>query len=1022
MVRVFRWSLLVCAVVALMSGSAIAQVTNGEVIGKVTDQTNAAVPGVTVTLESPALQQPMVTVSQASGAYRFVQVPIGTYTITFTLPGFKTVKRAGIIVETGFSAEVNTKLEVSTREEVVNVTAASPVVDTKSTTTGAAFNRETLDTVPTARDPWVVLNMVPGVMLSGVNVGGSASGQQLTPTVRGAGSSNNMWNMEGASTTDMAATGASAVYYDFDSFAEIQVTTGGSDASIQTGGLNINLISKSGSNVFKGTFSGAYEDDNMQSRNITRDLYYGGGSTTTPLTGTPMIKNYEYGGDAGGPIVRNRLWYWGAARKNLINNTVVGFFKTTPECTPVPNSFDAIKDTIRCMNPDWTELVNYNAKFNYQLNAANRFQFLMQFADKIRNARDASTTRPPETAYHQNAWYSYGTPTYNFKHTWVLTDKLVFDNGVNFTGGGFYLDFQDPERQWTIQPFFDDVTNIWTRSYQRSVQGPRANREIKTDSSYFWSNLLGGDHQVKFGVRYKSWNSGLGQHWGGNAIAQYDDIDGEATTACSETRTTNCYGNSLSPELVRMFRDSNTLSESWTYGAYLQDNYSRGRLRLNVGVRYDFQDGKTAGTCVPASLFAPEQLPPFCWDGSDTTGSFKDIAPRLSGTYDLLGTGKTVLKGTFAMYFDQGNLISNLGGNPAGAVELQAPWNDANGDRFVQLNEVDMSQLRVAAGNFDLTTGLPRNITSPNIVDPDVWNGRTREAIATVSHELMDNFGIDVSYIYRKDDHDNFTPRIGETADMWVRREWPNASTTAAQIAGIPAGLPTSGWIYYEIAPGVVRPADAGHTMRSNEYAIYKGWEISARKRMSNRWMMNASLTWNDRRLYNALGNGPDDEDVFDLTNQNMINDFNSQVRYVVKFNGALQLPKNFTLSQNTIIQEGNNRAISFNAPVCRSAGLLTTGASAGCLETGSNPTIAFRAEPTGTTHLPATMLTDLALSKQFRFARGRAISFDVTMFNIFNVNTIRGFSSSNLSQATFTRVSSIVPPRVVRVFARLQF
>ena len=148
-----------------------------------------------------------------------MQVPIGTYTITFSLPGFKTVKRAGVVVETGFSAEINTKLEVSTREEVVNVTAASPVVDTKNTTTGAAFNRETLDIVPTARDPWVVLNMVPGVMLSGVNVGGSASGQQLTPTVRGSGSGNNMWNMEGASTTDMAATGASAVYYDFDSFA-----------------------------------------------------------------------------------------------------------------------------------------------------------------------------------------------------------------------------------------------------------------------------------------------------------------------------------------------------------------------------------------------------------------------------------------------------------------------------------------------------------------------------------------------------------------------------------------------------------------------------------------------------------------------------------------------------------------------------------------------------------------------------------------------------------------------------------
>ena len=108
MIRVFRWSLGVCAAVALLTGTAAAQVTNGEVIGKVTDQTNAGVPGVTVTLESTAIQQPMVTVTQASGAYRFVQVPIGTYTVTFTIPGFKTVKRAGVVDEdlvTGRRAE-----------------------------------------------------------------------------------------------------------------------------------------------------------------------------------------------------------------------------------------------------------------------------------------------------------------------------------------------------------------------------------------------------------------------------------------------------------------------------------------------------------------------------------------------------------------------------------------------------------------------------------------------------------------------------------------------------------------------------------------------------------------------------------------------------------------------------------------------------------------------------------------------------------------------------------------------------
>ena len=159
-----------------------------------------------------------------------------------------------------------------------------------------------------------------------------------------------------------------------------------------------------------------------------------------------------------------------------------------------------------------------------------------------------------------------------------------------------------------------------------------------------------------------------------------------------------------------------------------------------------------------------------------------------------------------------------------------------------------------------------------------------------------------------------------------------------------------------------------------------------------------------------------------DQTNNNMQFGYNGQVRYVVKFNGAVQLPKGFTLSQNTIIQEGNARTISFNAPICRSGGLRANNTAAPCLETGNNPPVAFQAEPTGTTHLPATMLTDLALSKQFRFARGRAITFDVTMFNLFNVNTIRSYTSNNLSQGTFTRVSSIVPPRVVRVFARLQF
>ena len=511
-----------------------------------------------------------------------------------------------------------------------------------------------------------------------------------------------------------------------------------------------------------------------------------------------------------------------------------------------------------------------------------------------------------------------GVPTYNLKHTWVLSDRLVFDNGFNHTNGGFKLDFPDPARQENLQPLFNDVTDGWSRSFDRQIEGPRPVTEVKTDSSYFWSNLLGGDHQVKFGARYKMWKTGSGDQNGGDATAQFDDLDGESSTSCATAgRTTNCYGNSLSPELVRIFRDGNTLSKSWTYGAYIQDNYSRGRLRLNMGLRYDFQDGKTLGTCVPASTFAPEILPAFCWDGADGTAPFKDWAPRLAATYDLFGTGRTVLKGSYALFFDQGELITNLGGNQAGEVELRAPWNDANGDTFVQTEEVDFTRLTLQSGNFDLSTGQPRNVTSPNIVDANVWNGRTTEIIGTISHELFANFGLDLSYIYRKDDHDTFVHRIGETADMWVRREW---IPTPAQADALPAGVGQIPFYYYEIAPGVVRPANVTHTQRSTEYAVYRGWEISARKRMSNRWQMNASFTWNDRRLYNVTGSGvANNQPDFDLTNANFVEGFNPQIRYLVKFSGAVQLPGGFTLAQNTNIQEGNNRVVTFNAPICRS-------------------------------------------------------------------------------------------------------
>ena len=187
--------LLAAALCLGVATSAHAQAV-GQIFGKVTDTTGGVMPGVSVTVTGSGLQQPLMAVTTATGAYTFPSVPIGTYTVTFELGGFKKVARPDIIITTGFSAMIDGKMEVGGVSQEISVTAASPIVDTKKTNTGGTFNLETLNALPTGRDPFQIANLAPAVTLSGVNVGGAASNQQLTPAVYGA-SGSVQWNKIG---------------------------------------------------------------------------------------------------------------------------------------------------------------------------------------------------------------------------------------------------------------------------------------------------------------------------------------------------------------------------------------------------------------------------------------------------------------------------------------------------------------------------------------------------------------------------------------------------------------------------------------------------------------------------------------------------------------------------------------------------------------------------------------------------------------------------------------------------------
>src|SRR5687768_11117443 len=355
-------------VLAMGTTAAVAQQQTGEIYGRAMDNSGAVLPGATVTVAGPALIQPRVAVTSEAGTYRVPELPIGTYSVTFELAGFRTMAMQDIRVTIGFRAQVNGQLELSTVQETVTVTGASPLVDTREVGTSSTFDLETMQNIPSARDPWVMLERTPGIFMDRGNVGGNQSGQQSSYISRGASTGNNKWSIDGVDITDMAATGSSPIYYDFDMLEEMQVTTGGADVTQQTGGVGINLVMKSGTDRFKGSARYYVTDEKFQADNINDEIRADGAGS-----GAPIQNIQDRGLEVGGPIKAGKAWYWGSYGAQNINVGVVGFWKDDPACGPVRPT--ATKEVRECLETDLSKLNNYNWKIQVAPFANNKLTF-----------------------------------------------------------------------------------------------------------------------------------------------------------------------------------------------------------------------------------------------------------------------------------------------------------------------------------------------------------------------------------------------------------------------------------------------------------------------------------------------------------------------------------------------------------------------------------------------------------------------------------------------------------------------
>jgi hypothetical protein len=379
MTRLYR-SLLASLIVHTFLASPVLAQETGSISGVVTDPDGAPLPGVAVTLDGSLVPSSTVY-TQANGVFRFpVLPPAADYSVTMELSGFKTVINEQIPVRVGGNSQLDVAMELSSVEETVTVTGTTPIVDVKSTTVQNNLTEEYMQGIPSARDPWVMLEHTGNVQMDRQNVGGSEGGQQSSFTANGSSFSDNVWTYDGAEVTDVRANGASPMYYDFDAFEEISISTGGNDPSVATGGIKINFVTKRGGNEWRGSGRFYVTDGAWQGNTVAdRDGDYGSNNPDDYLPGYigNAIDNIkDYGGELGGPIVRDKFFLWGSY------------------------GYQDIKQ-FAGRSPDNTQLKNYHAKGNAHLGDNLVVQYTFLQANKTKQGRGASSTRPPATTWNQ---------------------------------------------------------------------------------------------------------------------------------------------------------------------------------------------------------------------------------------------------------------------------------------------------------------------------------------------------------------------------------------------------------------------------------------------------------------------------------------------------------------------------------------------------------------------------------------------------------------------------------------------
>jgi hypothetical protein len=953
---------------------AMAQLPNGAIYGRVTDPAGHAAANVTVTLRSPRTGE-LRTVTDADGRYRFSGLPPGKdYRLEFALQGFQPQVYEAVEVKAGTSTRLDVQLRIVAEEAIV-VRGTVPQLDIQDMDISTHYDREVLETLPVARDPWMVLALAPGAFVEVERLdGGSEVGRSSDFSARGAEWRDNQWHLDGvpittvvelsgvaeeALTPESSPRGTSPIYYDFDAFEEIEVTTGANDVEAFTGGVVVNMVTRRGDNRLSVHGRLLWAGDTLQADNTAglseEDVIPG-------LQADQIQHVWDYGLQGGGALRRDRMWWW----------VGYGGFDYDLRVPTAEEEEDEEEETLGTQfQHDRRHLDNVILKTNVRWkNHLMEVMFLGNLHD--RQGFQAEFERPPETTYHQREW----TPLVKWQDEWLVSPDLHVSAKVGwystrhklFPAGGI----DRPAR-------LDERTDIWRDSYRWQDLHTRS-WSVQLQSIAYRLHALGVRHEVKLGLEFQNTDARLGEGFANGLVFAYEDI-----------REPKGGGE------IWLVREGHTRAYLGRGSGYVQDTITRGRWSALLGLRLDVQWNGLRASSTPAHPWRPDWLPGGNTKGRTMGFTWTTLSPRVGVGYDLRGNGRTVLRSTFALYPSALGVSEPLSMSPTGRRELRFRWPaDENGNGLPDLEEIDFSEPTF----WDHAPGDPNRVLS--IVADDYRSPRTLELTLGVEHVVGTNWTVAMTGFYRR-----------AWDYVWTFPYDPDGHFTAddfygcwVQVGTIPAEW--GGWPIY--ACTVPRPAGIRWENRPAFHTTYRGVELRVWHRWADGWQVFGSLTLQDNRQY--LENR---RATLDPTNMEQVNgrpyftvgwetQAMNHMRWMMKLGATLRLPAAFYLSGTLIARDGLLWKSVYRAQRPSN---------------GWGSRVDVFTHPLEDRRMATFWLVNAHLERRFHVGPVGRVDLIVDVFNLFNrAIESRKFGIANAPEL-YGRAAEIISPRIFRLGIR---